>query len=176
MALTKPDADASLTWEDLDLLKAMGRQLASYLKRHQQAEQLAEGAQFEAYTKLIAFIIHEMNNLIVQQALVVRNAEKHRDKPEFIDDAIKTISRSVDRMHKLRRKLRTDGKDLVTMLPIRDIVQKAVTECKGKDRKSTRLKLQSRGHLVCRLLLEKKKKKDIKTTHKKMQRRADTDK
>src|SRR5690625_5804540 len=72
-----------------------------------------------------------MNNLIAQQALVVRNAEKHRDKPEFIDDAIKTISHSVDRMHKLRRKLRTDGKDLVTMLPIRDIVQKAVTECKG---------------------------------------------
>src|SRR5215510_12321557 len=27
----------------------------------------------------------------------------------------------------------------------------------GGDRKSTRLKLQSRGHLVCRLLLEKKK-------------------
>src|SRR5579872_7600588 len=29
----------------------------------------------------------------------------------------------------------------------------------GGDRKSTRLKLQSRPHLVCRLLLEKKKKK-----------------
>src|SRR3989449_1855243 len=28
----------------------------------------------------------------------------------------------------------------------------------GRDRKSTRLKLQSRLHLVCRLLLEKKKK------------------
>lgn len=131
MALTKPEADASLTWEDLDLLKTMGRQLASYLKRHQQAEQLAEGAQFETYNKLVAFIIHDMNNLIAQQALVVRNAEKHRDKPEFIDDAIKTISHSVDRMHKLRRKLRTDGKDLVTVLPIRDIVQKAVTECEG---------------------------------------------
>src|SRR5439155_16812923 len=29
-----------------------------------------------------------------------------------------------------------------------------------RDRKSTRLNFQSRGHLVCRLLLEKKKKKD----------------
>src|SRR5690625_5610545 len=100
MALTKPDADASLTWEDLDLLKTMGRQLASYLKRHQQAEQLAEGAQSETYNKLVAFIIHDMNNLIAQQALVVRNAEKHRDKPEFIDDAIKTISHSeIGRAH-----------------------------------------------------------------------------
>src|SRR6266508_4769452 len=31
-----------------------------------------------------------------------------------------------------------------------------------QDRKSTRLKLQSRGHLVCRLLLEKNKNKRIK--------------
>src|SRR5437660_3434937 len=30
-------------------------------------------------------------------------------------------------------------------------------QCRAEDRKSTRL-LQSRGHLVCRLLLEKKKK------------------
>src|SRR5690625_1562599 len=35
-------------------------------------------------------------------------------------------------------------------------------EWKDIDRKSTRSELQSRGHLVCRLLLEKKKKKNIK--------------
>ncbi|WP_347330093.1 XrtA/PEP-CTERM system histidine kinase PrsK [Marinimicrobium locisalis] len=129
MALTKPVADASLTWEDLDLLKTMGRQLASYLKRHQQAEQLAEGRQFDTYNKLVAFIIHDLNNLIAQQALVVRNAEKHKDNPQFIDDAIETISNSVDRMNNLLRKLRTDGKDLVTNLSINDIVKKAVAEC-----------------------------------------------
>ncbi|MDQ2076158.1 XrtA/PEP-CTERM system histidine kinase PrsK [Marinimicrobium sp. ABcell2] len=136
-ALIKPEADASLTWEDLDLLKTIGRQLASYLKRHQQAEQLAEGAQFETYNKLVAFIIHDLNNLIAQQALVVRNAEKHKDNPEFIDDAIQTISHSVDRMNGLLKKLRTDGKDLVAQLAIRDAVQKAVDECSGGS--STRL-------------------------------------
>ncbi len=129
MALTKPVADASLTWEDLDLLKTMGRQLASYLKRHQQAEQLAEGRQFDTYNKLVAFIIHDLNNLIAQQALVVRNAEKHKDKPEFIDDAIHTISNSVDRMNNLLKKLRTDGRDLVARLSINEIVKKAVAEC-----------------------------------------------
>lgn len=129
MALTKPENDASLTWEDLDLLKTMGRQLASYLKRHQQAEQLAEGRQFDTYNKLVAFIIHDLNNLIAQQALVVRNAEKHKDKPEFIEDAIHTISNSVDRMNHLLRKLRTDTKDLVSQLRFTDVVNKAVSEC-----------------------------------------------
>lgn len=129
MALTKPVADDSLTWEDLDLLKTMGRQLASYLKRHQQAEQLAEVRQFDTYNKLVAFIIHDLNNLIAQQALVVRNAEKHKYKPEFIDDAIETISNSVDRMNNLLKKLRTDGKDLVAQLSINAVVKKAVAEC-----------------------------------------------
>lgn len=129
MALTKPMADASLTWEDLDLLKTMGRQLASYLKRHQQAEQLAEGKQFDTYNKLVAFIIHDLNNLIAQQALVVRNAEKHKHNPDFVDDAIQTISHSVDRMNNLLKKLRTDSRDMVARLSLQDVVKKAVADC-----------------------------------------------
>src|SRR5690625_6404775 len=39
--------------------------------------------------------------------------------------------------------------------PIRKLIY--TTNAVEGDRKSTRLKLQSRGHLVCRLLLEKKK-------------------
>ena len=129
MALTKPGGDETLTWEDLDLLKTMGRQVASYLKRHQQAEQLVESRQFDTYNKLVAFIIHDLNNLIAQQALVVRNAEKHKDNPAFFEDAIKTISNSVDRMNNLLKKLRRDDSDLVKRLSIMDVVQQAINEC-----------------------------------------------
>lgn len=129
MALTKPTADASLTWEDLDMLRTMGRQLASYLKRHQQAEQLAEVRQFDTYNKLVAFIIHDLNNLIAQQALVVRNAERHKDNPAFIEDAIETISNSVDRMNNLLKKLRRDESDLVKRLQLRDVIDQALADC-----------------------------------------------
>lgn len=129
MALTKPGGDETLTWEDLDLLKTMGRQIASYLKRHQQAEQLVEGRQFDTYNKLVAFIIHDLNNLIAQQALVVRNAEKHKDNPAFFEDAIKTISNSVDRMNNLLKKLRRDDSDLVKRLSIMEVLHHAVNEC-----------------------------------------------
>lgn len=129
IALTKPVGDQSLTWEDLDLLKTMGRQIGSYLKRHQQAEQLVEGRQFDTYNKLVAFIIHDLNNLIAQQALVVRNAEKHKGNPAFFEDAIKTISNSVDRMNNLLKKLRRDESDLVKRLSILEVVNQAVSEC-----------------------------------------------
>ena len=130
MALTKPEDDAALNWEDLDLLKTIGRQLASYLKRHHQAEQLAEGKQFDTYNKLVAFIIHDLNNLIAQQALMVKNAEKHKDNPAFVEDAIKTISNSVDRMNNLLKKLRRDESDLVKCLNISEVVEQAVNECR----------------------------------------------
>lgn len=129
MALTKPTVDAALTWEDLDMLKTMGRQLASFLKRHQQAEQLAEGRQFDTYNKLVAFIIHDLNNLIAQQALVVRNAERHKGNPAFIEDAIETISNSVDRMHGLLKKLRRDESDLIQRIKLNDAIDQAINEC-----------------------------------------------
>lgn len=137
IALTKPPGDESLTWEDLDLLKTMGRQIASYLKRHRQAEQIAEGRQFDTYNKLVAFIIHDLNNLIAQQALVVRNAEKHKGNPAFIEDAISTISHSVDRMNNLLKKLRRDESDLVKRLPISEIVKQAIAECQRNTPKLT---------------------------------------
>ncbi len=88
-----------------------------------------EGRQFDTYNKLVAFIIHDLNNLIAQQALVVRNAEKHKGNPAFFEDAIKTISNSVDRMNNLLKKLRRDESDLVKRLSILEVVNQAVSEC-----------------------------------------------
>lgn len=105
MILTKPPHDASLTWEDLDLLKNVGRQVASYLDRQQAAEHIAESRQFDAFNKLTAFIMHDLKNLIAQQALVVENAAKHKENPAFVEDAIATIDNSVVRMNTLLKKL-----------------------------------------------------------------------
>ena len=81
--LTKPHLDSTLTWEDLDLLKTVGRQVASYIEKHESAELLAEAKQFDAFNKLTAFIMHDLKNLIAQQGLVVENAAKHKEKSCF---------------------------------------------------------------------------------------------
>jgi putative PEP-CTERM system histidine kinase len=130
IALTKPANNESLTWEDLDLLKTIGRQIASYLKRHHQEEQLAERKQFDTYNKLVAFIVHDLNNLMAQQALLIRNAERHKDNPAFVDDMINTISHSVTRMSNLLKKLRRDDEpDSITLVPIDEVMTNALEEC-----------------------------------------------
>src|SRR5690606_38887159 len=81
------------------------------------------------YNKLVAFIVHDLNNLIAQQALLVRNAEKHKDNPAFVDDVINTISFSVTRMSNLLKKLRRDETESITLVPIDEVMSQALSEC-----------------------------------------------
>ncbi len=109
VVLARSRAMRDLTWEDHDLLKTVGRQVAGHLALNESAQLLAETRQFQAYNKLTAFLMHDIKNLIAQQSLVVRNAAKHKDNPEFIDDAIATVDNSVRRMQRLLEQLRQGG-------------------------------------------------------------------
>ncbi|ROR94851.1 putative PEP-CTERM system histidine kinase [Sinobacterium caligoides] len=131
MALQKPAEEVSpLSWEDLDLLKTVGRQIAAYLARHEAAELLAQSRQFDTYNKLTAFIMHDLKNLIAQQALVVQNAVKHKNNAEFFDDAINTIDNSVTRMSSLLSKLQTQSRSLNQVIPAPKLITEAAQKCR----------------------------------------------
>ena len=96
-----------LAFEEIDLLRTAGRQVAAHLAQYEGDKQLAEAQQFEAFNRLTAFVMHDLKNLIAQQSLLVENAAKHKDKPEFIEDSMGTIENSVARMNKLLRQLQS---------------------------------------------------------------------
>ncbi|WP_075187571.1 XrtA/PEP-CTERM system histidine kinase PrsK [Teredinibacter haidensis] len=129
ICLTAPHTSTTLNWEDLDLVKTVGRQIASYLERHEQSELLAESRQFDAFNKLSAYVMHDLKNLIAQQSLVVKNAEKHKDNPAFVEDAINTINNSVMRMNNLLRKLQHNEPEDVTVLSIKHVLVESVKRC-----------------------------------------------
>lgn len=106
VAIGQPLVATPLGWEEIDLLRAAGRQVASFLAFEQAAKRLAEAHQFEAMNRLSAVLMHDLRHLIAQQALVVQNAARHRGNPEFFDDAILTIDNSVKRMTRLMEELR----------------------------------------------------------------------
>ncbi len=105
IVLQKPGLVPSLNFEDHDLLRTVGRHVATYIDQAESDRRLAESRQFGTYNRLTAFLMHDLNNLIAQQSLVVKNAEKHRHNPEFVDDAIDTIANSVSRMRRLMEQL-----------------------------------------------------------------------
>lgn len=104
--LTQSRASIEWNWEAIDLLKTAGRQAASYLALEEAAKELAEVRQFEGFNRLSAFVIHDLKNLVAQLTLVVRNAEKHLENPEFMKDAIKTVDHAVGKMNRLMSQMR----------------------------------------------------------------------
>ncbi len=125
--LTRDAHNESLIWEDIDVIKSTGRQLASYIVRQQSAEALAQSRQFDAYNKLTAFIMHDLKNLIAQQALVVENAQKHKENPAFVEDAIRTIDNSVTRMNQLLKRLQRNSRQSVQRsVSVKEVVTEAV--------------------------------------------------
>ena len=103
--LLEPRVVPSLNFEDHDLLRTVGRHVATHINQAESDRRLAESSQFGTYNRLSAFLMHDLNNLIAQQSLVVKNAERFRQNPRFVDDAIDTIAHSVSRMKRLMEQL-----------------------------------------------------------------------
>lgn len=110
IVLLKPRVVPSLNFEDHDLLKTVGRHVATHIDQAESDRRLAESSQFGTYNRLAAFLMHDLNNLIAQQSLVVKNAERFRENPDFVDDAINTIAHSVSRMRRLMEQLSSGSK------------------------------------------------------------------
>jgi putative PEP-CTERM system histidine kinase len=116
-----------LTFEEIDLLRTSGRQVAAHLAQFQADQQLAEAQQFEAFNRLTAFVMHDLKNLIAQQSLMVKNAVRHKANPAFFEDAIATIENSVARMNKMLGQLQSgDTSGPTERVSLRDALREAI--------------------------------------------------
>ena len=128
--LDKAPGPLRLNYEDRDLLKTVGSHIAVHLAQAHSDSLLAEARQFEAYNRTTAFLMHDLNNLIAQQSLLVANAEKHKRNPEFVDDAFSTIAGSVQRMKRVMKQLKSADKEKNPKLTeLRFVVSAAVDRC-----------------------------------------------
>lgn len=105
VVLTRPLLDRRLDWEDFDLLGIAARQVASYLAEQAGQEALKEAGRFDEFNRRIAFVMHDVKNLSSQMALLVRNAERHADNPEFRKDMLTTLRNSTDKLGALVARL-----------------------------------------------------------------------
>jgi putative PEP-CTERM system histidine kinase len=131
IVLARPPVPRALDWEDFDLLKAAGRQLASYLAEERALEALAEAERFDEFNRRFAFIMHDIKNLVSQLTLVARNAERHADNPAFRADMVATLQDSAGRMNDMLARLsqhhraRTEAPVAVPLAPLARRVAKA---------------------------------------------------
>jgi putative PEP-CTERM system histidine kinase len=106
VVLATPRTAIEVNWEVRDLLKAATRQAASYLGQVRATEALIEARKFDAFNRMSAFVVHDLKNLVAQLSLMLKNAQRHRNNPEFQADMLSTVENVVTRMHGLMRQLR----------------------------------------------------------------------
>jgi putative PEP-CTERM system histidine kinase len=105
VVLAQARSKIKLNWEVLDLLKIAGSQAASYLAQQESANALMVARQFESFNRMSTFMVHDLKNLVAQLSLLLSNAEKHKNNPEFQQDMLDTIDHSVQKMKVLLQKL-----------------------------------------------------------------------
>ncbi len=103
--LSRPLVPHTLDWEDFDLLSVVGRQLASYLAEQTGQAALLESSRFDEFNRRMAFVMHDIKNLSSQMSLLLRNAERHADNPEFRKDMLVTLRNSADKLNTLLARL-----------------------------------------------------------------------
>jgi putative PEP-CTERM system histidine kinase len=107
--LDRPNRSITLDWEAFDLLRAAGRQAASYLAEEQSTKLLRDSELLNEYGKRFAFVVHDIKNLASQLGLIVSNAKRYIDDPNFRRDMLQTVEDAVARMHHLLNQLKTEA-------------------------------------------------------------------
>lgn len=112
VALARPRTAVDLDWEVRDLLKTAARQAAGFLAQMQATEALLEVRKFDAFNRMSAFVVHDLKNIVTQLSLLMRNAERHRDNPEFQQDMLMTVQSSLEKMRQMMAQLREGAKPM----------------------------------------------------------------
>jgi len=127
VVLQEARSAVNLNWEVRDLLKIAGIQTASYLAQQEADSALMLARQFDSFNRLSTFVVHDLKNLVAQLSLLMANAEKHRDNPEFQRDMIETVDLSVQKMKLMLQKLsRTASPERAAPLEIAPLLAQAV--------------------------------------------------
>jgi putative PEP-CTERM system histidine kinase len=111
-----------LDWEAFDLLRAAGRQAASYLAEEASTRALRDNELLNQYSKRFAFVIHDIKNLASQLGLIVSNAKRYIEDPEFQRDMLQTVEDAVARMNYLLSQLKADAAPLAPRLVAPDTI------------------------------------------------------
>jgi putative PEP-CTERM system histidine kinase len=81
--------------QDLDLLKSVSDQAAAGLLNIQLSQRLSQAKQLEAFQAMSAFFVHDLKNTASTLSLMLQNLPIHYQDPQFREDALRGVSKTV---------------------------------------------------------------------------------
>ena len=107
--------------QDRDLLRCIAAQLADRLQHLMLADRLIMAREMEAFYECSTFFLHDLKNFIATLSLVVQNAERHGEKPDFQRAAMGTIGSTVRKMTALMGTMSALSRDPTPKLRVLDV-------------------------------------------------------
>ena len=109
--LARPRARFKLDREAFDLLRVIGREVASRVAEQRSAQILSQTRELREYSERFAFVLHDIKNVSGQLSMLLANAEVHADNPEFQRDMLKTVRASVGKITRLLARLQAERRE-----------------------------------------------------------------
>jgi putative PEP-CTERM system histidine kinase len=91
--------------QDLDLLKSIGDQIAANLLNIKFSQRLSQAKQLEAFQAMSAFFVHDLKNTASTLSLMLQNLPIHFNDPQFREDALRGIGKTVTHINDLIKRL-----------------------------------------------------------------------
>lgn len=91
--------------QDLDLIKCVADSAAAGLMNIQLSQKLLQAGQMEAFQTMSAFFVHDLKNTISTLNLMLKNLPANFDNPEFREDALRGISKTINHVNHLIQRL-----------------------------------------------------------------------
>jgi hypothetical protein len=91
--------------EDYDLLKTLADQAAGLILNHKLFESLGRAREMQAFQSVSAFFAHDLKNVASALSLTLTNLPLHYENPEYRADALKLMSKSVEKIRNMYSRL-----------------------------------------------------------------------
>ncbi|GAB7024029.1 XrtA/PEP-CTERM system histidine kinase PrsK [Salidesulfovibrio brasiliensis] len=105
--------------EDLELMQAFANQTSAVIRNLRLGDELAESRNMEAFGQVATFVLHDLKNQVYPLSLLVDNARKYIDDPEFQKDMLDSLTNITGRMNELIAQLtHIPGKNQLRLEPV----------------------------------------------------------
>jgi putative PEP-CTERM system histidine kinase len=105
VVLTRSRAPFKLDREVFELLRVISREVAGRVAEQRAVQVLQQTRELREYSQRFAFVVHDIKNVSGQLSMLLANAERHADNPEFQRDMLTTVRASVARITRLLARL-----------------------------------------------------------------------
>jgi len=127
---------AQYSVQDFDLLKSLSEQAAACLLNIQLSQRLSQAKQLEAFQAMSAFFVHDLKNTASTLSLMLQNLPVHYQDPEFREDALRGISKTVTHINEIISRL-TELRHELAIQSVECDLNELVTETlKGQEQAS----------------------------------------